>query len=96
MVFDAFREKSMNVSVGGCLKQNMASRRERKREKVRVGPGLRECEAGYKTNNCRELRVSGEGYMHRRGGAEHERVKVVFCKHNLTDTRQRERWGVQD
>ena len=33
MVFGALREKSMNVSVGGCLKQNMASRREIKREK---------------------------------------------------------------
>ena len=33
MVFGALREKSMKVSVGGCLKQNMASRREKKREK---------------------------------------------------------------
>jgi len=33
MVFGALREKSMDVSVGGCLKQNMASRREKKREK---------------------------------------------------------------
>ena len=52
MVFGALREKSMNVSVGGCLKQNMASRREKKRVKVKVGPGLRECEIGYKPNNC--------------------------------------------
>ena len=33
MVFGALREKSMDVSVGGCLKQNMASRREKKRVK---------------------------------------------------------------
>ena len=33
MVFGALREKSMNVSVGGCLKQNMAFRREKKRVK---------------------------------------------------------------
>ena len=33
IVLDALRERGMNVSVGGCLKQNMASRRERKREK---------------------------------------------------------------
>ena len=33
MVFGALGEKSMNVSVGGCLKQNMAARREKKREK---------------------------------------------------------------
>ena len=32
MVFGALREKSMNVPVGGCLKQNMASRREKQRE----------------------------------------------------------------
>ena len=40
MVLDALREKSMDVPVGGCLKRNMSLRRERKREKVRVGPGL--------------------------------------------------------
>ena len=57
MVFDALREKSMHVSVGGCLKQNMASRRQRKREKVTVGPGSRECKAIYETNNFGELRV---------------------------------------
>ena len=34
MVFGALREKSMIVSVGGCLKQNMASRREKKRESI--------------------------------------------------------------
>ena len=39
------------------MKQNMASRGERKRDKVRVGPGLRECEARYETKNCGEFRV---------------------------------------
>ena len=52
MVFGALREKSMDVSVGGCLKHNMASRREKRERKVGVGPGLRENEAGYETNNC--------------------------------------------
>ena len=33
MVFGALREKSIDVSVGGCLKQNMASLREKKRVK---------------------------------------------------------------
>ena len=33
MVFGTLREKSMDVSVGGCLKQNMAPRREKKGEK---------------------------------------------------------------
>ena len=41
MVLDALREKSIDVSVGGCLKKNMASRRQRKREKVAVGQGSR-------------------------------------------------------
>ena len=36
MVFGALREKSMNVSVGGCLKQNMAFRREKKRVRSEV------------------------------------------------------------
>ena len=45
----------------------MADTRRKKREKVGVGPGLRECEAGYETNNYGELRVDREGYMHRRG-----------------------------
>ena len=43
MVLDALREKSMDVSVWGCLRQNMVSRRQRKREKVAVGPGPGEC-----------------------------------------------------
>ena len=44
MVFGALREKSIDVSVGGCLKQNMAStelgryKTEKEREKVSVGP----------------------------------------------------------
>ena len=33
MVSGVLREKSMNVSVGGCLKHNMAFRREKKRVK---------------------------------------------------------------
>ena len=57
MVLDALREKSMGVSVGGCMKQNMASRRERKRAKLRSESGLRECKAGYETSHCGELRV---------------------------------------
>ena len=48
----------MNVSVGGCLKQNTAFIRERKRKKVAVGPGSRECKAGYETNNCGEQNIS--------------------------------------
>ena len=39
MVFDALREKSMDVSVGGYLKKNVVPRRQRKLEKVIVGLG---------------------------------------------------------
>ena len=41
MVLGALREKSMNVSVGGCLKQNMAFRREKKRVRSEVWARIR-------------------------------------------------------
>ena len=34
------------------------------REKVRVGQGLRECEAGYETNNRKKLRVEWRGPLY--------------------------------
>ena len=58
------------------LEQNMASMRETKRDKVGVGPGLRECEAGYETNSCVELRVRWRGLYALERGEEHERAKV--------------------
>ena len=61
MELDALREKIMEVAVLGCLKQNMVSRRERKREEVAVGPGSGEYKAGYETNNCGDLRVRRRG-----------------------------------
>ena len=39
------------------MKQNMAFRRQGKREKVMVGPGSREFKAGYDTKTCDELRI---------------------------------------
>ena len=39
------------------MKQNMALRRKRKREKVVIGRGPREFEAGFEINSCREFRV---------------------------------------
>ena len=56
----------MNVPVSrGCLKHNKASRRERKREKVRVGPGLRVCEAGYeRQEDVESCALDGEVYVH--------------------------------
>ena len=42
-------KEGMNVPVGKCLNQSMVFRRQRKREKVAVGPGSREYKAGYET-----------------------------------------------
>ena len=75
-MFDALREKSMGVSVGGMLETEHGLQERDKEEVVGVGPGLREFEAGCETNNTVELRVRWRGHMHRRGGIEHERVKV--------------------
>ena len=47
----------MGVSVGGCFKQIMVFRREKKRGNVALGPGSGECKAGYETNNRCDLRV---------------------------------------
>ena len=87
MVFDALREGGMGVLVGGCLKQSMVSRIERKREKVRVGPRLRECEAGYRQTIVGSCALDGEGYCIRRGRAEHGCAKVGVA--NRT-------WPIQD
>ena len=38
------------------MKRHMVFKRQRKREKVAVGPGLRVCKAGYETNDFGELR----------------------------------------
>ena len=46
----------MGVSVGGCSKQSMGFRKQRRREKVIVGPGSKDCIAGYGANDFRELR----------------------------------------
>ena len=53
MVPGTLREKSTDVSVGGVLEtEHGLEPGERNRErKVRVGSGLRECEAGYETKN---------------------------------------------
>ena len=64
MVFDALREKSMNVPVGGVLETEHGLREGEnvsKREKVGVGPGLGECKAEYEKNSCIELRVRWRG-----------------------------------
>ena len=93
MLLDALREKSMDVSVGGYLKQNMASRRQRKREKVAAGPGSRELKAGYETNSCAELRVKLSGLCALIEGAEHECTKVGVANRTSLITQEIERDG---
>ena len=39
------------------MKQNIASRRQRRKEKEALRPGPRECKAGHETNNYEEFRV---------------------------------------
>ena len=46
------REEHERVSRGVLETEHGLQEREKEREKVRVGPGLRECEIGYKPNNC--------------------------------------------
>ena len=78
MALGALKERSMDVSVWECLKQNMVSRRQIKREKMAVGPGPGKCKTGHKTSYCGELRVRWSRLCAFKGGAEHERVKVVL------------------
>ena len=46
------REEHGRVSRGMLETEHCLQEREKEREKVRVGPGLRECEAGYEIINC--------------------------------------------
>ena len=62
---------------GGCCKQSMSSRRQRKREKVAVGPGPRQCKAGDETKICGKLRLRWGGLCALgNGGAENGRAKA--------------------
>ena len=75
-----------------CLKQKMVSRRERKREKMAVGPGSIECKAGHETENCCELRVRWRGLWALKGGGKHGRVKVCYKQSTVfRSRRQRKR-----
>ena len=82
----------MGVSVRGCLKHNMVSRRQKKREKVAVGPGPSECKTGRETDNCGELRVRWKGLCALKVGGEHERAKVgVTSRVRYSEDRERDR-----
>ena len=74
----------MDVSIEGCLKQKMVFRRQRKREKVVVGPGSKECIAGYETHSCRKISVRWRGPVGRWQGG-HVRVSrgVLQTEHGL-------------
>ena len=64
---------------------------EKEREKVMVGPGSKECIAGYETNNCGELRVRWRGQVDR-WEVRHERgsTGVLQTEHGL-QKREKER-----
>ena len=51
----------MVVSVGGCLKQGIVFRRERKREKLMVGPGSKDCITGYEGKLVENCALDGDG-----------------------------------
>ena len=68
--------RSMNVSRRWVSSTELGRYKTEKERKVSVGPGLRECEAGYQTNNYGELRVRWRGLLHSKGGTEHDRVKA--------------------
>ena len=72
------------------MKQNMVFRRERKREKVVVGPGSKGCIAGYETISRRELRVRRRGLVGSADGRWGINVSVgVCCKQNTAFIRER-------
>ena len=79
------------MSVEGGLKQSKVFRRQRKGEKVMVGPGSREYKAGYKTHNYRELRARWRGLVGRLE-VGHERASrgVLQTEHGLRK-REKER-----
>ena len=66
------------------MEQKVASRRQRKREKVAFGPGPREYKAGHETSNCGELRVRWRGLCAlSKGGGQNTSVprRVVQTEH---------------
>ena len=62
------REKHGRVSRGMLETEHYLQEREKEREKVRAGSGLREREAGYETNSCGDFRVKRRGLYAERGG----------------------------
>ena len=56
--------QSMNVSRWVSRTELGQYKTEKEREKVSVGPALRECEAGYQINNYGEWRVRWRGLLH--------------------------------
>ena len=61
--------QSMDVSRWVSRTELGRYKTEKEREKVGVGPGLREFEAGYQTNKYLELRLlDGGGYCIKKGG----------------------------
>ena len=68
--------QSMDVSTRWVSSTELGRYKTEKREKVSVGPGSREREAGYQTNNYEESRARWRGLLHSKEGTEHGRVKA--------------------
>ena len=52
------------VSVGGCLKQSMVSRRQRRREKWPLGQDTKEVQLDTRQAIVERCALDGEGYVH--------------------------------
>ena len=105
MVFDDMREKKCvsngwmgiwevghgRVSRGVLETEHGLQKTEKEREKVVVGPGSKECIAGYERNSCRESRLRWRGLVGR-WEVEHSRVSrgVLQPEHGL-QKREKER-----
>ena len=76
----------MGVSVGRCLKQNMAIRRQGMRGKVWLDQDQECAKLDMKQAIAEFCALDGEGHAHWERGAEHKRAKVGV--ENLTGPTQ--------
>ena len=78
-----------------CI-HNMASRRQKSREEVAVGPGPRMFKAGHETKNCGEFYVRWGGLSRLGKGGQKMSVPmwVLQTVHNFRKTEKREKFSV--
>ena len=82
------------------MKQNMASRREREKERgeVRAGQGLKGGGAGYETKKCGELRVRWRGLcalgeMVQNTGVPRRALQTEHGRYKTEKERESEGWA---